>query len=149
MGMMLRLGLLFAAALSLCSCGVGEIAHAVANPNDDDANLTAAMDIMVPPLLVTGNNWPKSNELDSPSHYVALIRSRHAGRMTPDRAKETLYAIEEVFRSMPVERMSDTQLDNLLGAPDKKVVHAEHTMYLYQFSGPQGLQGQWLTMIGR
>ena len=146
---LLRLSLLLAAALSLCSCGVGEVAYAVANPNDDDANLTAAMDIMVPPLLITGNNWPRSHDFDSPSHYTSLIRSRHAGRMTPDRANKTLDAMDEIFRSMPVDRMSDAQLGDLLGPPDKKVVQSGHTMYLYQFSGPQGLQGRWLVMHGR
>ena len=143
--LLFRLSVLALLASTLCSCGVGQVGYAIANPNDDDANLTAAMDLMVPPLLIIGD-WPASSSQPnvSPSHYAALIRTRHSGRMTPERAQETLYAMDEIFRSTPVNAMPEKQLDDFIGPPDKRVVQAGRTMYRYQFDGPQGIQGRWL-----
>ncbi len=62
--------------------------------------------------------------------------------MTPERAKETLVAMDEVFKS--VDGMSEKQLDDYIGAPDKRVVQDGRTMLRYQFVGPEGTQGRWL-----
>ncbi len=143
--LLLRLSVLALLASTLSSCGVGQVGYTIANPDDDDANLTAAMDLMIPPLLITGD-WPSSTSQQSvdPSRYAALIRSRHSGRMTPGRAQETLFAMDEIFRSTPVNAMPEKQLDDYIGPPDKRVVQGGANDVSLPVRRSAGHSGRWL-----
>jgi len=140
--MLSRLIFLLAATLGLCSCGVYQ---AATYDGPSDENYVLMEGVLAPPVMITGV-WPDTyaKNFGSASYYTGLIRSRNEGRMTPERARDILNAMDQVFHYVPVHTMSEAQLAELLGAPDKKVVLSGRTMYRYQFNSPEGLQGRWL-----
>jgi hypothetical protein len=162
--LLLRLSVLALLASTLCSCGVGQVGYAIANPDDDNANLTAAMDIMIPPLMITGD-WPgitdKPPSLPSINidqlrtqdetkyfkpvrYYAELIRTRREGEMTNKRANEVLAAMDRLFRDKKIKTMPEAEIEQMFGPPDKQMMRSWEKVDVYQFQSPRGLQERWL-----
>lgn len=138
-----RFLVLMAVAAGLCSCGVYQMI--TTDPNDEEEGLRAAMDIMAPPLLITGD-WSdtRAKNFENTSYYTELIRTRNEGKVTPDRSREILAAMDQVFKYTTVKSMTDEQLAKLIGPPDKTIVRSGQTIDVYQVHSPSGIQERWL-----
>jgi hypothetical protein len=137
---LVSLGLLISA---LCSCGVYQVV--TADPNSDEDGMRAAMILMAPPLLVTGD-WPdtSSKNFKPLSYYAELILTRHGGEMTQQRADDILTAMIRLFSDESFKTMPETKLMAMIGPPDKRMVRDGQRIDVYQFQSPRGLEERWL-----
>jgi hypothetical protein len=141
--LLLRLSVLALLVSSLCSCGVYQVV--TADPNDDEQGMRAAMILMAPPLLITGD-WPSTTDKNfkPPSYYTDLIRERHDGAMTNKRADEVLAAMDRLFHDKKIKAMPEVKTEEMFGPPDKRTVRSGSKIDVYQFQSPRGLQERWL-----
>ena len=131
--------------LLLCSCGAVQLATSDGDRQEDYAFGMA----LAPVLLITGD-WPdtRANNFETSAHYMELIRTRHEGKMTSERSRETLNAMSQTFQLQTIKNTHDTQLSELLGPPDKTMVRSGRRIYVYSFNSPEGLEERWLVKDG-